>query len=140
MMPSPMRRLAFTVASICGSGYGLTSMTSSRKRTASRTTRSSSSQSTDHSPAVAPPGELGDVDASRGCTPRSARAAARRTGWSPRSRRSSGVGFAGLALMRSMKTIPGSPVRHAARDDAVEDLARAQPARDLRRVRGLIRS
>ncbi|OGL07159.1 MAG: hypothetical protein A3H48_02725 [Candidatus Rokubacteria bacterium RIFCSPLOWO2_02_FULL_71_18] len=51
MIPRPMRRLAFTVASISGSGYGFISMTSSRNRTASRITRSISSQSMDHSPA-----------------------------------------------------------------------------------------
>ena len=53
MMPRPMRRFAFTVASISGSGYGFISMTSSRKRTASRTTRSISSQSIDISPSSA---------------------------------------------------------------------------------------
>ncbi len=50
MRPRPMRRFDFTVASISGSGYGFISITSSRKRTASRTTRSISSQSIDHSP------------------------------------------------------------------------------------------
>ncbi len=54
---------------------------------------------------------------------------------SPRS----GVGFAGLRLMRSMKTMPGSPVRHAARTmRAKTSRARSRPVTCP--VRGLIRS
>src|SRR5439155_1729809 len=48
--PRPMGRFGFTVAAVPGRGYGFISVTSSRKRTASRTTRSISSQSIVHSP------------------------------------------------------------------------------------------
>ena len=108
-----MRRLAFTVASISGSGYGLTSITSSRKRTARRTTRSSSAQSTagaSPSPVRASRATFIEprLHASHGgsdCSPQGFVASI----WV-----SSGVGFAELRLIRSMKIIPGSPVRHAA--------------------------
>ena len=114
MMPSPMRRVAFTMASICGSGYGFTSITSSRKRTPRRTTRSSSSQSMLHRSGAVSRTSLETftdprLHASLGgsaCSPHGFVAS-----MSPRS----GVGLAGLALMRSRKIMPGSPVRHAAR-------------------------
>jgi hypothetical protein len=113
MMPSPMRRLDFTVASISGSGYGFISMTSSRKRTASRTTRSISSQSMDVSPSSPLRANFETFSEPRlqasfgksGCSPQ---------GFVASTCPSSGVGLAGLALMRSMKTMPGSPVRQAA--------------------------
>ena len=41
MTPRPILRLPLVIASISGSGYRLTSMTSSRKRTAVRTMRPS---------------------------------------------------------------------------------------------------
>ena len=114
MMPSPMRRLAFTVASISGSGYGFISMTSSRKRTARRTTRSISSQSMLHSPLSARRPNRDTLSDPR------LQASLGRSGCSPHGFVASiipisGVGLAGLSLMRSMKTMPGSPVRQAAR-------------------------
>ncbi len=51
----------------------------------------------------------------------------------------SGVGFAGLRLMRSMNTMPGSPVRHAARTTR-EKTSRARSRPVTCPVRGLIRS
>ena len=113
MMPRPIRRLSFTVLSITASGYGFISMTSSRKRTASRTTRSISSQSIVISPFSARRANFETLReprlhasfGSRGCSPHGLVASI----WPI-----SGVGLAGLALIRSRKTIPGSPVRQAA--------------------------
>src|SRR6476660_8925323 len=131
MMPRPIRRLAFTVSSMIGSGYGFISMTSSRKRTASRTTRSISSQSIDHSPASLLRANFETLSEPRlhaslgksGCSPH---------GFVASTTPIAGVGFAGLALIRSMKTIPGAP---GGSDDAIEDLFRQQPARDRAAVR-----
>ncbi len=114
MRPRPIRRFDFTVASISGSGYGFISITSSRKRTASRTTRSISSQSIDQSPSSPRRANFETLSeprlhasfGSNGCSPQ---------GLVASTMPISGVGFAGLALIRSMKIIPGSPVRQAAR-------------------------
>ena len=109
-----MRRFGFTVASISGSGYGFISITSSRKRTASRTTRSISSQSIDQSPSSPRRANFETLSEPR------LHASLGKSGCSPHGLVAStvpieGVGFAGLALIRSMNTMPGSPVRHAAR-------------------------
>ena len=62
MTPRPIRRFAFTVSSISGSGYGFTSMTSSRNRTDRRTTRSSSVPVDGPLPVRLPAREHRDVD------------------------------------------------------------------------------
>ena len=138
MTPRPIRRFAFTVSSIAGSGYGLTSMTSSRKRTDRRTTRSSSAQSIAHSPSGCRTANFETLTlprlqaslGSRGCSPQGFVASIRPT---------SGVGLAGLALIRSMNTMPGSPVRHAARTiRSKTSLADSRPVTCL--VCGSIRS
>ena len=124
MTPRPIRRLAFTVSSISGSGYGFTSMTSSRKRTDSRTTRSSSVQSTAHSPSACRRANCATLIDPRlhasfgrsGCSPHGLVASI-----SPIS----GVGLAGLALIRSRKTMPGIAGLPRRAHDPVEDLAGA---------------
>ena len=138
MTPSPMRRFALTVRSMAGNGYGFISITSSRKRTESRTIRSISSQSIAHEPSAACRANFDTLreprlQASfpkRGCSPQGFVASIRPT---------SGVGLAGLALIRSMKTMPGSPVRQAARTmRSKTSFAERRPT--SRRVWGLMRS
>ena len=113
MIPRPMRRFDRAMASIWGSGYGLTSITSSRKRTARRTVRSSSSQSiprrywsagrANRATLIDP--RLHASQAESPCSPH---------GFVASIRARSGVGLARLRFMRSMNTSPGSPVRQAA--------------------------